>query len=466
MNRKTNSKLPGWVKFCYGGGEGSNSLIWTFFYVFFLFFLTDIVKLEPATAGFIMMVGVIWDAVTDPLIGIWSDNLKWKWGRRRPLLLAVALPYGILSWLLFTDFNLGDRGTIIYFILAVIGYMTAFTFLNVPYTALAAEMTQDYDERTSLISFRTLWSMVASIFGAALPFMLAGAFADMFGSQRIGWSISAAILGLASVFPILLTWRMTRGYELFPEQATVKWRDIREALLGNRPFRYVMGIWTFGIVAINVSAAAVVYFFTYRMGYSEDESSIAFLFFMCASVIWVPIISKTAQNLGKRKSLMIFMGGWAFVCAVLFMMVDQGDTIFLYCLLFLAAMGNSGIYLLGWSMIPDVIEVDEFKTGQRREGLYFGIIAFSQKLGSAIAIWLIGVSLSLVGYTPGAAQSTKAMWGIRLIFSEGTAFFILLVIIVCLFSPMTREKHQALTEAIARKRMNQNYDTVKIRDLI
>ncbi|RLB99781.1 MAG: MFS transporter, partial [Deltaproteobacteria bacterium] len=162
MRQEISSRIPGWVKFGYGGGEGSNSLIWTLFYVYFLFFLTDVVKIKPATAGFIMMIGVLWDAITDPLIGVWSDNLKWKWGRRRPLLLAVALPYGILSWLLFTDFNLGNTGTVIYFILVVIGYMTAFTFLNVPYTALAAEMTQDYDERTSLISFRTLWSMVAS----------------------------------------------------------------------------------------------------------------------------------------------------------------------------------------------------------------------------------------------------------------------------------------------------------------
>ena len=112
--------------------------------------------------------------------------------------------------------------------------MTTFTFLNVPYTALAAEMTQDYDERTSLISYRTLWSMVASIFGAALPFVLAGAFADMFNSQKIGWSIAAGILGIAAVFPILLTWRVTRGYELFPEQVTVKWSDIRDALLRYR----------------------------------------------------------------------------------------------------------------------------------------------------------------------------------------------------------------------------------------
>jgi len=466
MSRNINDKIPGWVKFGYGGGEGSNSLIWTLFYVYFLFFLTDVVKIEPATAGFIMMVGVIWDAITDPLIGIWSDNLKWKWGRRRPLLLAVALPYGILSWLLFTDFSLGDTGTIIYFILAVIGYMTAFTFLNVPYTALAAEMTQDYDERISLISFRTLWSMVASIFGAALPFVLAGFFTDMFGNEKTGWSIAVAVLGLASIFPILLTWRVTRGYELFPEQIAVKWRDIREALFGNRPFRFILGIWTCGIIAINISAAAAVYFFTYRMGYSEDESSIAFLFLMCASVFWIPIISKTAQRLGKRKALTIFMGGWLLGSAVLVLMVDHGDTILFYSVLFIAAVGNSSIYLLGWSMIPDVIEVDEFKTGQRREGLYFGLIAFVQKLGSAIAIWFIGIILSWVGYTPGATQSTEAMWGIRLIFSEGTAFFILLVIIICLLSPMTREKHKALTEAISRKKSDKDYDTAKIQDLI
>lgn len=466
MKSAYNEKLSGLVKFAYGGGEGSNSLIWTLFYVFFLFFLTDVVKIDPATAGFIMMVGVMWDAITDPLIGVWSDNLKWKWGRRRPLLLIVALPYGVMSWLLFTDFGMGQTGTIIYFILVVIGYMTVFTLLNVPYTALAAEMTQDYDERTSLVSYRTLWSMVASIFGAALPLYLAGFFSDLVGDQKVGWSLMAAILGIGTIFPILLTWRMTRGHELFPEKTSVKWKHIKDAIMKNRPFRYVLGIWTFGIMAINVAGAAAVYFLTYRMGYSEDESSIAFLLFMCASVIWVPIIGNIAQRIEKKKALVIFMGGWALVSGVLGLMLNEGDTILLYIALALGAMGNSGIYLLGWSMIPDVIEVDEFRTGQRREGLYFGLIAFVQKLGSALAIWLIGIVMSWVGYVPGVIQSTKAMWGIRLIYAEGTAFFALLVVIICLLSPMTREKHQVLTEAIKRKKANKEYDSTVIQDLI
>jgi len=307
---------------------------------------------------------------------------------------------------------------------------------------------------------------VASVIGAGLPLSLVSLFTETFGSQKIGWSLTAAIFGLASIFPILLTWRVTRGYELFPDQLTVKWRDIKEAFFGNRPFRFVMGIWACGIIAINISSAAAVYFFSYRMGFSEDESSVAFIIFMCASIFWIPIINKTTHRLGKRTAFVIFMGIWAVVSAFPMLMVDRGDIVFLYILLFFAAMGNSGIYLLGWSMIPDVIEVDEFKTGQRREGLYFGIISFVQKLGSAIAIWLIGIILSWIGYTPGAVQSNTAIWGIRLIFAEGTAFFAILAVVICLLSPMNRERHQALIKAIAEKKTNQENNLDLIKDLL
>jgi GPH family glycoside/pentoside/hexuronide:cation symporter len=146
------------TKLGFGAAEFSSSLTWTMISVLFMYFLTDVVGMSPAFAGFVIMVGTIWDAFTDPTLGIVSDRIKSRWGRRRPFLLAVAVPYGLITWLLFSDFGLGQWQTSVYFILVIVLYYTAATALEVPYTSLTAEMTEDYDERANLISFRAAFS--------------------------------------------------------------------------------------------------------------------------------------------------------------------------------------------------------------------------------------------------------------------------------------------------------------------
>ncbi|MEI6725692.1 MAG: MFS transporter, partial [Actinomycetes bacterium] len=160
------------VKLGYGGAEGAGSLLWTVYYTFFLFFLTDVVKMRAGAAGFIVLVGSLWQALFTPVVGIVSDARRWKWGRRRPFLLASAVPYAIVAWLLFTDLRLTPAWTFVYFLVVTLLYFSVFTLEDVPYTALAAEMTQDYDERTSLVTYRTGWSQLVTIIGAAVPLSL------------------------------------------------------------------------------------------------------------------------------------------------------------------------------------------------------------------------------------------------------------------------------------------------------
>ena len=462
----SSTTLPFKVKWGYGMLDAAGGTVWALFYIFFLFFLTDVVKMKPAVAGVIMMVGVMWDAVTDPLVGIWSDRIKSRWGRRRPFLLAMAVPFGIISWLLFTDFGFGQQGTTAYFTIMVMVFFSGYSLLNVPYTALAAEMTQVYEERVSLVTYRAMWSQLSAILGAALPLYMAQYFTGTFGSQKMGWSVMAGVIGIASIIPILWTWRSTRGYELFPEEIKVKWKDVFYVIMKNRPFRYVLGIWTTGIMATNLAGAVIVYFMTYYMGYSEDQSSIALLFLFSAGAAWILPLNYLARTKGKRFAFIFSMGLWTVVSAFGIVMVQPDDTVLFYTILFLVSGGNAGIYLLGWSMIPDVVEVDEFKTGHRREGLYFGIIAFGQKTGSALALWFVGIVLSSVGYQPDMVQSDAALWGIRLTLGEGTAIVLFISCLLAYWMPMTAKKHQALMKALELKKAGKEYDTSLIDDIL
>ena len=466
MDTRNAAKLPFRLKFGYGASDGAQSAIWILYSLYFLYFLTDIVKLDPAIAGSILLIGTIWDAINDPLVGIWSDNTRSKWGRRRPFIIGVVVPFSIFTWLLFTDFGLAKTWTIVYFIVMVILYDAAYTILCVPYSALAAEMTQDYNERTSIMMFRAIWSNSSNIIAAATALLIANYFGQKFGSIKVGWSVMAAIFAVLMIFPNVYTWHVTRGYELFPKHTHFNLKEIIMAVIKNRPFFYAIGLWLGGEVGTTVGSAVMIYFMTYHMGFAENQSSLAFLLLFGSTLIWIPLINLTSSKIGKKWAFIIYVGLWAILMGIGVILVKPENVIFFYILTFFVSSGVVGVYLIGYSIMADVVEVDEFKTGKRREGVYFGLMAFVQKIGSAFALWAIGLVLHFIGYVPNVPQTTKALWGIRILYAEGTTFFLIIGIIACYLMPITKDKHQALVEAIKLKKENKKYDVEAFKDLL
>jgi sugar (glycoside-pentoside-hexuronide) transporter len=441
-------------------------MIWILFYLFFMFFLTDVVKLDPALAGFILMLATIWDAASSIIVGIWSDSSTSRWGRRRPFLLGAAVPFGIISWLLFTDFGLGPVWIGAYFCVMVILFFTSYSVIYVPYSSLAGEMTQDYDERMNLVSYRMGWGQVFGIAAASLPLVLAEFLTGVLGSQRAGWSMMAAGFGLTTIPLILISWRSTRGYELFPEETNVKLRDIIYGAFSNRSFRYTLVIWTASIVATNVAGAMAVYFFKYRMRFDEEKSSLALFLIFSFGLLWIPVINAVSSRYGKRWACIIFSCCSAVMYGGVMIWVGPETEALFWIILIGGSYGTLLAFILGLSMIPDVVEVDEFKTGYRREGLYFGLTALVQKIASALALWVVGVVLSWVGYVPDVEQTITALWGIRILYCEGVAFFLIIAIAAAYFLPLTREKHTVLREAIERKKNGAAYDTAAFHDVL
>jgi len=462
-----NGKLSFWVKFGYGALEGSGTSIWILVYLFLMYFLTDVVKINPVVAGSVLMIATLWDALSGFIIGIISDRSKSKWGRRRPFLLAASVPFGITTWLLFTDFQLGSTLNTVYFICMVILFFTFFTMQNVPYSALGAEMTQDYNERMSLVSYRMEWGQVLGIVAAALPLLMAEMFTEMFGSPREGWSAMGAVFGFCSIFPILFTWRMTRGYERHPEKTEIGLKDIRFVLINNRTFRYTIGVWAFSIIGLTFFTSTSIYFFTYVMGFNEEQSSTAFAALFIVGVFYIPIINIVSKKFGKNWGF-IFFGSFCVLMSALVGIWITAETSILFWVILVTSLSVTSVlpYMIGWAMITDVSEVDELLTGQRREGLYFGIMAFIQKLATALVLQVIGVTLAWVGYVPEVAQTTKTLWAIKILMYEASALFFFLAIVVAFLMPMTKKKHKTLIEILKLKKGNKEYDPSEIRDLV
>jgi sugar (glycoside-pentoside-hexuronide) transporter len=434
--------------------------------VVFLYFLTDVVGFSPAFAGFILMVGTLWDAISDPTIGILSDRSRSSWGRRRPFILASVIPYALATWLLFSDFGLAEPAREIYFVLAIIGYYSAATLLEVPYTSLTAEMTRDYDERADLLSYRAIFSQVGSIIGASSPWVLVAWFSNLYGDTKTGWTLTAALFGIISIFPILWTWHATRGHELDTQPVDFNIREIWSGPLQNRPFLYAMAMFAAANVALGASGSIAVYYMKYYMHFDESQQSMAYLFLFAFTVFWIPVINIVTRRFGKRASFIFFVGLWALIQAIGMLLLQPGMIITFYVFMTISSAGIVSVSLTGLSMIPDTIEVDEFKTGQRREGLYFGVNMFMRKFWVALALWIIGTTLSLIGYVPDQEQSETTLMGIRVLYSQGTAAVLFLSIGLAYLLPMTRSRHDALRHAITLKQQGKEWDNATIKQLL
>ncbi|WDV48032.1 glycoside-pentoside-hexuronide (GPH):cation symporter [Clostridiaceae bacterium M8S5] len=464
-----NRKLPTGVKLGYGSTGFAAIMTLSIFIMYGMFFLTDVVGLDPAFAGIILSIGTLWDAITDPLIGSLSDKRDPKKGRRRPFLKWVAIPFGVVAWLLFTNPGLSQTANKIYFILVAIAFYTVQTILDVPYTALGAEMTLDYDERSSLNGNRNFFATISGVI-SAFTMTFVAFFSDKFGSASAGWSATAAGYAIIATITIYIGYKSTEGYELTKVDNEDKASGIEflKDVLKNKVFLYTAGLFAFSLISLTIQNSAMLYYLIYYMGFTSNQVSTALLIAWVPGLLWVPIINAISQKWSKKVAWITCMSIWAVGVFVIPMFILKPDSKF-YLVGILQLCSGVGIvsqYQIVWSMIPDIIEVDEFKTGKRREGGYYGIIAFIQKGLTALTMLVSGTILTKIGYVPNAEQSVKTLNGMKLLIAIGGAVFLVISILIAYFNPINRERHAALTKAINDRRAGDDYSTDGFKELL
>ena len=238
-NKLKPGKLTWGSKFAYGSADLGISLVTASIQFFLLFYYTDILGIDAALAGTALMVGkVTWDMINDPLFGYFSDRTRSRWGRRKPFMLFGAIPFGLTIWLMF---SLPPGMTGVTAFLAVLGSFllvdTAQTLVSVPYYALSAELTYDYDERTSLISIRMIFTVLGYILGAAATTLLAGIFMGMGLAKTAAYSATGAIFGIVAVITMLITALLVKE-QPNPDLVPAKMPPFRQILqvFKNKPF--------------------------------------------------------------------------------------------------------------------------------------------------------------------------------------------------------------------------------------
>lgn len=465
---KYNEKLPFKVKLAYGLSGYYSFITWTAFSYYGLFFLTDVVGLSAIFAGALISIGTLWDAITDPIVGAFSDNLKSKYGRRRPLIIGGAIPFVVISILLFTDWGFDDTLAKVYFTAMVLLYYTAQTVLDISSSALGSEMTLDYDERSTLATYKNYFGLLATV-AISPTLVLVSYFGGWFENENFGWSLTIALYMIVALIFIFILWKTTKGYERHREDFVSKFSfsDLKE-IFKNKALRIVAIIFSVGIFANTINYAIQVYYFTNYAELSEGQIATVMLIFGVASIIGAWVVEQLMKRFGKKLAWIIGVGSEGIVLAAMVgLFISPGQVGLIYALVILMAVGNAAIYQVPWAMIPDCVDVTELATNKRMDGIIYGIVAFLQKGSGAIGAAILGVLLTAVGYSEVAAtQSPETISGIKNIFAYLVGFLYVLIALIALKYPLTKARQDKVREVIKDLREGKEVDTSVIKDIM
>lgn len=442
------------TKWIYGFGDISFSLTNTILAVYFAIFLTDVVGLQPSLAAAAIFIGRSWDYINDPLIGHISDRTRSRWGRRRPFLLFGALPFALSFTLLWIRPPWEAPILLaVYYACAYILFDTAFTLTNMPYAAMTPELTADYDERTGLTSYRMFFSIIGSLIAFTLPLALIGTLVPENASRVLGM---AAGFGLFTMLPILLVFFHTRERLDYMEAVQPRLGQSLRAAIRNRPFLFGTGIFLLTWVAVDILQTSLLFFIKYVLGRESQSDLIMGSIFITALIV-LPLWVWISRRWNKRLAYIVGIAFWAAVQLVLMTLDSSSSLSWMLMLCVMAGIGVSAAHVLPWAMIPDAIEWDEWRTGERHEGMFYSLVSLTQKIASSIAIPLILLLLEWSGYAPNAAvQESSALLGIRLVVGLIPAVLLCAGIFFAALYPLGRDEYRQVLLQLEERRLPEN----------
>jgi GPH family glycoside/pentoside/hexuronide:cation symporter len=418
---------------------------------FLLFFYTDVVGIDPALAGTAMLLGKLtWDAVNDPMFGYLSDRTRTRIGRRRPYMLIGALPLGLSAWLLYSiPAGLTGAAAFVTILGSFLLLDTLYTMVHVSYVALMPELTLDYDERTGLAAVRMFFSAIGYIIGAASTTAIVRLF-----QTSLGWSEKAAYSGVGAVFGVIVTVSVLTTALTIREPPSraepSRLPPVRAVLqtFRNKTFVQLLVAYFGAYIGFSLLTNLLPYFLTYQLD-MEGQVPIV-LFVMLATIAaflfpWKLVADRI--NKGPAYALGLFIACLAVLATFFF---PYGSSRLIYVVALVAGMGFSAQWVFPWSMLPDVIEYDQLETGERREGVYYGLWALTNKVAEGLGIGISGWALDLFGYVPNVVQTQQARLGIRLFFGPVAVFVILVGLPLLVRYPITKASHARVRSDLER----------------
>lgn len=448
-------------KIGYGFGDAAASMFWKLFSMYLMFFYTDIFGISAAVVGTMFLITRIWDASFDPFVGILADRTKSRWGKFRPYLLWMMIPFGLLGVLMFSTPDLGPSGKIIYAYITYSLMMMVYSLINVPYASLMGVMTSDGKERTTLASYRMIFAFSGSLLVLAAAEPLVDIFSRIDGEAidlKMGWQYAAVVFALVAIafFFICFAWTRERVKPVV-EKTSLK-HDLKD-LWVNRPWFILLGAGIAVIFFNSIRDGAAIYYFKYyvttqdafqinSMKLTITLSSMYFVVGQAANIVGVVLAIPVSSRIGKKGTFMTAML-LATVLSVFFYFIDRSNTTQIFVMQFLISL-CAGITLpLIWSMYADAADYSEWKTKRRATGLIFSASSMSQKFGWTIGGALAGWLLGYYGFQANVVQTETAQNGIRMMLSFFPAIGTLLGVLFMLIYPLNETKMKEIGNDLA-----------------
>lgn len=418
-------------------------------FVFTAYFLIHVAELRPALAGLVPLIGRAVDAFTDPLMGRISDRTRWQWGRRRPYFLIGAVPFGLCFALLWVPVPFThELLRFAYYAFVYCLLTTAMTVLSIPYLALQPEMALSYDDRTSLNTYRSAGAMLG-VFAAVSVRPLA----ESFGGGPTGFQFAGFVLGCLFALPWFFVYRVSFERPEWREReisTTPFFRGLVE-VLAHPNFRRLLALFLFSRMAIDVISTLLILYFTHWLLRSEDFER-GMVIFLVAVVSALPVWLWVARRTEKTQLFAYGAVLWSAVQCVLFFVQPDWSRWTLFLLMAVAGAGYAAVDVMPWSMLGDVIDEDELRTGQRREGVYNGVFTFVRKLAGAVGVSLVLGVLDLLGFQANEPTSDTVRNSIRLLAAFAPLAFLAAAVISAGRYPITRAAHAQIVAELWRRR--------------
>ena len=438
------------TKILYGSGDIGFSLTSTIIGAFLAIFLTDVVGLSPGAAGIAIFVGGTWDWINDPIMGYISDRTRTRWGRRRPYLLFGPLPFALAFIMLWWRPPLEQELYLAtYYAMAYILFDASATLIYMPYFALTPELTSDYDERTSLTSYRMFFSILGSLLAFTIPWLIIDSFRPENAPRVLAMG---AIFGLISALPMLLVFFGTREREEYMHQERPALLHSLRVAWKNKPFVFGLLIFLMTWIATVILQDNLAYFIKH-VARREAESELIMGTVFVTAILALPFWNWLSHRTSKRWAYIGGIAFWAVVQIVLVTVTAQTGLALILFLCFLAGIGVAAAHVLPWAIIPDSIEWGEWQTGERHEGVFYSLVTLLRKVATSIAIPLTLWLLHFTGYDGLAEQQpASAELGLRVVIGPFPAVLLCLGIAFAYFYPLTRAKYAEIVRELERRR--------------
>jgi GPH family glycoside/pentoside/hexuronide:cation symporter len=451
----------------YGFGDMASSMFWKLFGAYLMIFYTDVFGLSAAAVGSMFLITRVWDSFFDPVVGVVADRTATRWGKFRPYLLFLAVPFALIGVMTFTTPDLSVGGKLIYAYITYSLMMMVYSAINVPYASLLGVISPNPRERNVLSTSRMTFAYIGS-FVALLMFMpmvnfFSGNSKNTADIQH-GWMMSVAVIAALCTLLFFLCFAFTKERVKPMKEETASLKDDVRDLIKNKPWWILLGAGVAALIFNSIRDGATVYYFKYYIA-EESIGTIHFLSIpfvlsgiylavgQISNIAGVILAAPVSNRIGKQKTYLFSMLV-ATVLSVAFYWLDKDNLALIFILQILISICAGSIFPLLWSMYADCVDYSELKTGNRATGLIFSSSSMSQKLGWAVGTALTGWLLGYFGFQANEVQNVDTINGIKMFMSFLPAAGTFLSVLFISFYPLTENRMTGITEQLNLKRGN------------